>query len=843
MFYVVSATLFAHLCFQVDIYQEDNTMNDYVSLCNCLQALNDSASVSTLLNDLLAKEDEHRCLLAYQVAFDLCENENQKFSLEIVQGLPTNPFLATPTPTAAATEETAADTATALSEAQMMANIDASRAELDGTDTTTTTTTTTEAAAAVAAAPYPQEHAYWSQLSTLKAILGGGLSTRLYLQFLYKHNHADLILLKNLKDKCPERNSVCHGALVTAHSYMHCGTTVDKFLRTNLEWLSKASNWNKFNAIASMGVVYKGHLAESKTLLEPYLPTDASTSTRPYQEGGALMALGLIHANNNDDAIVGYIMNHLQQASIHPTEQTSEILQSGACFGVGLSAMGTGSLDIFEKLKTVLYTDRAVAGEAAGIAMGLLLLGNPKTGPLEDMLRYAHDTKHDKIIRGLGLGISLTMLGQEEQADALISRLSKDNDFILRVGAMWTVASAYAGTTNNSAIRRLLHVAVSDVNDDVRRTAVMALGFVMLRAPAQVPKLVSLLSESYNPHVRYGSCMAIGVACAGTANQDALDLLLPMLKDKESFVRQGALMASALVLMQENEQRCTHVKALRATIEEIAGDKRESIIAKFGAVVAAGILDAGGRNMCVALTSRTGFLRRGAVVGMMVWLNHWFWHPLLNFFSLALTPTAIIGVNKDMKMPEKFTLQCGARPSLFAYPKALEEQKEEKKERVKTVVLSTTAKAKAKAKAKAGGDEDGDTTMQEAAAVAAVAAVAEEAKKKQEEEEGEKKKEDEKKKEAAVVEEKEAEPESFTMPNPSRVTYAQYAFVTPDENNRYRPIIANKRNLGVVVLTDSTPEIEDEALMDIEAPPKGGEEAEEPPCPEPFDWIPPEFKQ
>ena len=78
MFYVVSATLFSHLCFQVDIYQEDNTMNDYVSLCNCLQALNDSASVSTLLNDLLAKEDEHRCLLAYQVAFDLCEKGGQK---------------------------------------------------------------------------------------------------------------------------------------------------------------------------------------------------------------------------------------------------------------------------------------------------------------------------------------------------------------------------------------------------------------------------------------------------------------------------------------------------------------------------------------------------------------------------------------------------------------------------------------------------------------------------------------------------------------------------------------------------------------------------------------------
>ena len=450
---------------------------------------------------------------------------------------------------------------------------------------------------------------------------------------------------------------------------------------------------NKFNAIASMGVVHKGHLAESKTLLEPYLPTDASTSTRPYQEGGALYALGLIHANNSDDAIVEYILEHLAQASIHPTEQTSEILQHGACLGLGLSAMGTGSLSIYDKLKTVLFTDRAVAGEAAGIAMGLLLLGQPKTGPIEEMLQYAKDTKHDKIIRALGLGVSLTMFGQEEQADHLISRLLKNNDFQLRCGAMWTIASAYAGTTHNGAIRRLLHVAVSDVNDDVRRTAVIALGFVMLRVPDQVPRLVSLLAESYNPHVRYGACMAIGVACAGTGatNKAALEILMPMLADKESFVRQGALMATSLVLMQENEKRCEEVKTLRAKIISVVEDKHQSVVAKFGAVVGAGILDAGGRNMCVAMTSRTGFLRRGAVVGMMVWLNHWYWHPLLNFFSMALTPTAIIGVNKDMKMPEKFTLECSTKPSLFAYPKALEEKKEEKKERVKTAVLSTTA--------------------------------------------------------------------------------------------------------------------------------------------------------
>jgi len=47
-----------------------------------------------------------------------------------------------------------------------------------------------------------------------------------------------------------------------------------------------------------------------------------------------------------------------------------------------------------------------------------------------------------------------------------------------------------------------------------------------------VPKLVALLAESFNPHVRAGACMAVGVACAGTAGKDALDLLTPMLEDQ-----------------------------------------------------------------------------------------------------------------------------------------------------------------------------------------------------------------------------------------------------------------------------------------------------------------------
>src|SRR3954466_16045844 len=105
---------------------------------------------------------------------------------------------------------------------------------------------------------------------------------------------------------------------------------------------------------------------------------------------------------------------------------------------------------------------------------------------------------------------------------------------------------AYSATGNNKAIRRLLHVAVSDVNDDVRRAAVTALGFILLRNHKQVPRIVQLLSESYNPNVRYGATLALGISCAGTGLMEAIELLEPMTKDPVDYVRQGALVSLAM---------------------------------------------------------------------------------------------------------------------------------------------------------------------------------------------------------------------------------------------------------------------------------------------------------
>lgn len=53
---------------------------------------------------------------------------------------------------------------------------------------------------------------------------------------------------------------------------------------------------------------------------------------------------------------------------------------------------------------------------------------------------------------------------------------------------MYMIGLAYVATSNNKALKKLLHFTVSDVSDDVRRAAVTNIGLLMLKEPQQVRK-------------------------------------------------------------------------------------------------------------------------------------------------------------------------------------------------------------------------------------------------------------------------------------------------------------------------------------------------------------------
>ena len=341
-----------------------------------------------------------------------------------------------------------------------------------------------------------------------------------------------------------------------------------------------------------------------------------------------------------------WLQKALRQAS------GNEVLQHGACLGLGLTALGSGDEELLEELKTeVLYADNAVAGEACGIAMGLIQMGttgttgggihigstppptttttssvahahagagNPGTGILNErtseMLAYMQDTQHEKIVRGLGMGLALTAYGSCEAADVLIGQMVRDQDPVVRYAGMQTIGMAYAGTHHPKATSLLLHHAVTDVSADVKRVAVLSLGFVLMGSTttstttarttttsttgtgagagttttstpgsssttgweredptsssslssslSRCPQVVSLLAESYHPHTRYGAAMALGIAGAGSGSVETLGRLEPLLKDGTDFVRQGASIATALVLMQQpEEKRVTEFRA------------------------------------------------------------------------------------------------------------------------------------------------------------------------------------------------------------------------------------------------------------------------------------------
>lgn len=53
---------------------------------------------------------------------------------------------------------------------------------------------------------------------------------------------------------------------------------------------------------------------------------------------------------------------------------------------MGLAAMGTHRQDVYEQLKFNLFQDDAATGEAAGIAMGMVMLGSANASSIEDMV-------------------------------------------------------------------------------------------------------------------------------------------------------------------------------------------------------------------------------------------------------------------------------------------------------------------------------------------------------------------------------------------------------------------------------------------------------------------------
>ncbi|KAI9843972.1 MAG: proteasome regulatory particle base subunit [Sclerophora amabilis] len=792
----------------LDLLNEISTP-DYFAIAKCVVYLNQHSLASGILRQLVEKGDPRSIATTYQIAFDLYDNGTQEFLANVRDDLPTIKVKATEGPENEQSERTKEeeDGETAKETDQLLSELN----DRSGDPNSLIGSGEKEE---------PLLEVQRKTYESISNILRGTKSIDLNLEFLYRNNHTDISILNKVKDSLEARNSIFHTAVTFANAFMNSGTTSDVFFRQNLEWLGKAVNWSKFTATAALGVIHRGNLSQGQKLLDPYLPRDGVVAGSMYSQGGSLYALGLIYANHGT-RVLEYLRDSFRKAN-------DEIVQHGGALGLGVAGMATGSDEIYEELKAVLYADSALNGEAVGLSMGLVMLGTGNIKALGDMIQYAHDTQHEKSVRGLAMGMALIMFGRQEAADELINGLLDDPDPTLRYGGIMTLAMAYCGTGSNKAVRKLLHVAVSDVSDDVRRVAVMSLGFILFRKPSSVPRMVELLSESYNPHVRYGAAMALGISCAGTGLDEAIDLLEPMIKDPTDFVRQGALISLAMILIQQNEAMNSKVGSIRKTFQRIISDRHEDAMAKFGCALALGIIDAGGRNCTIGLQTQTGNLNMAGIVGMAVFTQYWYWFPLTHFLSLSFTPTSVIGLDQSLEIPS-FKFHSATRPTLFDYPPEQEAKTDEAPEKVATAVLSTTAQAKRRAQKKEKLQRRESMDIDQAPPTPKISNTHPGDKMETDEDstkDGEEKRDGESKegKEGEKEEnsssettkkkpEKEKEKIGYDLENMSRVLPAQLRFISFPEG-RYEPV--KKPTGGVVLLIDNQPS-EPKTLLELKA--------------------------
>lgn len=634
------------------------------------------------------------------------------------------------------------------------------------------------------------------EMSDIKDILKRKKLIELYFNFLYTNRDTKLIeTIQGLRDGTDEKAKLVKSSIQLAYSLIYASTGDDSYYRDqkNNEWFRPANNddWSKFTSIAGLGAIHSGRFDEASIFFEPYFRKDSTQ----YGTGGALFAYGLILANYtwNDD-IIHTITNLLQTTQ-------SAVIKHGGCFGLGLIAMGSQNQDYYTIIRQILNDKNQadpVAGEAAGYALGLIMLGSGNAAIINDLFDVAKNTRHEKIARSVSFGIAFMMYGLEDKSIEIVDKLLSEREPILRESAAWVTALAYVGTSSNTGLQKLLHISTSDVNDNVRRAATIGLGFILSRDPQRLPSIIKLLAQSYNPAVRNGAALATAIAFSGSGNNEAIEIIKPLLKDEDPFVVQSAMISMALILQEQSDTAVPYCKEFREflrkkitknTARSIAVSRQE--VVQWGVSIAYGILNAGGRNVIVSCNNLNGENSMPATVGLAMFCNYFYWHPLTLMITLAYHPTAIIGLDESLQVVD-WTFFCWKQQSYFDNPPSFDQEAPVVKideARKLTVTKNSDRKA----------EEEAKVAAQEAAKT---------------ENNGEKKEEASKAEEPAAKEDSSAENaplqktesgddqdvDFFQCPNNTRVTPNQFKNLQFDADFNYIPVTGKVLHNGIVML-------------------------------------------
>jgi len=118
-------------------------------------------------------------------------------------------------------------------------------------------------------------------------------------------------IINGIKKSIGPKSSILHGATIWSNAMMNAYTCNDTFIKDNMPWMAQATNWNRFNATASLGLIHAGNKKDALQILNPYFTGAASPEQQnsPYMTAGAYFAYGLIHQNQYSKDLSDYFID------------------------------------------------------------------------------------------------------------------------------------------------------------------------------------------------------------------------------------------------------------------------------------------------------------------------------------------------------------------------------------------------------------------------------------------------------------------------------------------------------------------------------------------------------
>ncbi|KAL0229815.1 hypothetical protein PCE1_003379 [Barthelona sp. PCE] len=602
-------------------------------------------------------------------------------------------------------------------------------------------------------------------------VLSGTLNQEIKIISLHSIKKTDFNILKYIQKGARSKSLTKTGLFYTI-SLMSAGTTIDSYLRRNTALMTSAKEYEKTCAYAALGVIHINHVTHGRDIIKNFLENPGSSIKDPYRFAGALFAFGLIYNELKDVEQEQYLFDVMDKLT--GPEDKMNVVRYGGCMALGLLGMGLANEAYTTILQPLLNSTDSLVGQMAAVSLGMCCFGlgiGRKTKVLFEQVKLLCETsQQEKVARGCAIAISLILQGTERLHMPLIEELAASKYAVVRYAAVLALGTAFVGTGNGEVLQKLLEIAVSDLSDDVRRQAPISIGLVLCREPHLIPDLVALLGYSHNAHVRAGVALALGYTLAGTGSKAALKILLPLTKDLENFVRQHALIGTALVLQATNKNQDFFDELIGILKNEI-----EHRLVKFGACVALGLLNAGGCNSVFSMVKETNLKRNiigSSVMACVVSSQFYYWHQFLYLMPIAFVPnvyTPLLYSDETIRsdVSVKMQLHCSRPESEFAYRKEFVEDVKAVKLNIKKSSLSVEGRV-ANRKLHVAKIDDEPQEMEDV----------------KEEEEEEK-----------------PEPLEYNVTAPCRITVEQSKYITTDVDEKYVPVDRTKK-VGIVIVTE-----------------------------------------